>query len=268
MSRLYYKEYGHGDPILLIHGFGAHSYTWRYIVPSLAHCYRVIVVDLKGVGRSEKSLDNKYSIHDQACLVIDLIKRLRLNNLTLVGNSYGGGVALAVIIELLERKEDLISKLILIDSMGYPQRLPLFIKLLRIPFAGNIFVNTLPVSLQVKYILKLAYYDDEKIRDEDITAYAQFLRTSLERNVLLSTARQIVPEDIDSFLVKYPEIKIPTLIIWGEFDEIIPVSIGELLNNSLPNSQLHIIEDCGHIPQEERPKETLELIEDFLTLEH
>src|SRR5262249_14347275 len=94
--RLWVEEAGSGDPILLIHGLGANSYTWRYLAPALARTHHVLSVDLKGFGRSDKPIDAAYGVFDQARLLNALIARRKLTHLSIVGHSFGGGVALAL----------------------------------------------------------------------------------------------------------------------------------------------------------------------------
>ncbi len=81
--KLFYQEEGKGPPLLLIHGFGASTYTWRYVAPELAQTHRVIAVDLKGFGQSDKPFDERYSVFDQAELLAQLIVDKDLRDLTL-----------------------------------------------------------------------------------------------------------------------------------------------------------------------------------------
>ena len=93
------KMRARAPPLLLIHGFGASTYTWRHIAPELARTHRVIAVDLKGFGQSDKPFDSRYSVFDQAELLAELIEEKDLHNLTLVGHSFGGGIALMLALE-------------------------------------------------------------------------------------------------------------------------------------------------------------------------
>src|SRR5919106_720766 len=109
--KLYYRDEGSGPPLLLIHGFGASTFTWRYVAPDLARTNRVIAVDLKGFGQSDKPFDERYSVYDQAELLAQLIQEKDLRDLTLVGHSFGGGVALLLALEAKERLAGRISRL-------------------------------------------------------------------------------------------------------------------------------------------------------------
>ena len=142
--KLYYEEAGKGPPLLLIHGFGASTYTWRHIAPELAQTHRVIAVDLKGFGQSDKPFDSRYSVFDQAELLAELIEEKDLRNLTLVGHSFGGGVALVLALEANQRLEGRIARLVLLDSIAYPQQIPVFFRLLDVPLVSPLGVRMVP----------------------------------------------------------------------------------------------------------------------------
>ena len=261
---LHYETYGHGKPVVLIHGLGVNSFTWRHLIAPLSQHHRVITLDLKGYGMSPKPDDDMYSLYDQSRLVSQFIIEHDLRNVTLVGHSYGGGVALASAVYLSRAHPGRLERLVLIDSIAYKQSLPMFVRLLATPILGPLLVHLVPETRQIRSIMELTYYDDRLIENESVELYAQSLRSPGAKNALLSTARQILPSDIEEFAQMYRELRVPTLILWGKEDEIIPLSIGQRLAFDLPNATLKVLADTGHAPQEESPKETLRLIEGFL----
>lgn len=261
---LHYETYGHGKPVVLIHGLGVNSFTWRHLIAPLSQHHRVIAVDLKGYGMSPKPDDNMYSLYDQSRLVSQFIIEHDLRNVTLVGHSYGGGVALASAVYLSRAHPGRLERLVLIDSIAYKQSLPMFVRLLATPILGPLLVHLVPETRQIRSIMELTYYDDRLIENEAVERYAQSLRSPGAKSALLSTARQILPSDIEEFAQMYRELRVPTLILWGKEDQIIPLSIGQRLAFDLPNATLKVLADTGHAPQEESPKETLRLIEGFL----
>ncbi len=103
---LHFEIRGCGPPILLIHGFGASSFTWSKIIPSLAADHTVISLDLRGFGRSKKPRDGNYTLESQAAAVLDVIDTLDLDDVTLIGHSMGGGVALLVAMRLEQRQPE------------------------------------------------------------------------------------------------------------------------------------------------------------------
>lgn len=262
--RLYYQDVGQGPPILLIHGFGASTYTWQKIIPDLALDHRVIAVDLKGFGRSDKPFDDHYSAFDQAKLLTQFIKQKNLHNLTIVGHSFGGGVALALALEANSQLKGRLSRLVLMDTVAYPQKVPIFFKLLAVPLVSQLGVRMVPPTLQAAEALRIAYYNPSKITQQAIDAYAEPLRSAAGKHAIIYTAREIVPPDLNEIAARYPSIKLPTLIMWCDHDYIVPMRIGLHLKRAIPNASFRLVHSCGHIPQEEEPAETLQILQTFL----
>ncbi|MBX2804484.1 MAG: alpha/beta hydrolase [Hyphomicrobiales bacterium] len=261
--KLAVHESGRGKPLILLHGLGASSYTWRKVIPDLAKSYRVIAIDLKGFGKSDKPLDSRYSLLDHARLIEDFILRRKLRDVTLAGHSYGGGIALAVALNLQESGYDHVSKLILVNSIAYRQPLPFFFQVLRVPIVGELGLSLVPPEVQMARALTIAYYEDRKVTDETIDAYASSLRSEGGRHALLHTIDQLDPELADSFSRRYKNIELPALVMWCSHDKIVPLGYGRRLAKNLPNADFTLIPDCGHIPHEEQPEATLKAIRKF-----
>jgi pimeloyl-ACP methyl ester carboxylesterase len=262
--KLFYRELGEGPPLLLIHGFGASSFTWRRVAPALAENNRVIAVDLKGFGESDKPFDERYSVFDQAELLAQLIEEKDLHDLTVVGHSFGGGVALVLALEAKERLKGRIARLVLLDSIAYPQNIPVFFRMLDMPVVSQLGIRMVPPSVQTRLALQIAYLDDSKIDPEEIETYAAPLKTAAGKHAIIHSARQIVPQGIEELSERYKTIDLPTLIAWCDHDRIVPLEVGIKLRRTLPKSSLRLIEECGHMPQEEQPESTLLLIQEFL----
>jgi pimeloyl-ACP methyl ester carboxylesterase len=261
---LYVTEAGEGPPLLLIHGFGTNIFTWRRVAPELARHHRVIAVDLKGFGQSDKPFDERYSALDQAELLAQLIEDRDLRDVTLVGHSFGGGVALMLALQADTRLAGRLSKLVLLDSIAYPQKIPVFFKLLGVPVMSQLGVRMAPSAWQIEVALKIAYYDDSKIDPAEIQAYAAPMQTAAGKNAIIYSARQIVPDGLDRLAARYNTITLPTLILWCDHDRIVPLDVGLKLRRAMPNSTFKLVSDCGHMPQEEQPEATLRLIRGFL----
>jgi len=263
--QLAYRDHGKGTPVLLLHGFGASSYTWRHVEPALvAAGHRVLTVDLKGFGLSEKPLDENYSIFDQAALISDFVDQLGLKNVTLIGHSLGGGVALALTLHDDPAKRKRIAKLVLIDSVAYAQNIPIAFNILRTPVIGKLGSRLVPLDVQTRVALRLAYHDNSKFDDRDVKRYADPLKDKGSRHAMIQTARQIMPENLPELSARYKTIKIPALIIWCDHDKVIKPHIGLRLHNDLPNSTFRVIGSCGHLPQEEQPQDTVRLLQTFM----
>jgi pimeloyl-ACP methyl ester carboxylesterase len=260
---LNFDDQGKGSPILFLHGFGASMYSYRNLVPALSKSFRVIRVDLKGFGNSPKPNDKNYSIDEQSSLIYQFIIQHNLKHLTIVGHSYGGAIALIVALKLNEEKADRLASLILIDSMSYPQPLPTFIRVLQTPILGALALYVISSKQQALSILKLAYYEDDKITKEAVEAYAAPLNSSGAHNALLQTAKEIIPSNINDIAAMYKNLRVSILILWGRHDKIVPLEIGKRLHKDLLNSEFIVLENTGHIPQEESPDETLKAISGF-----
>ena len=262
---LHFSTYGHGPPILFLHGFGSSSYTWAKIVHPLSSAHKIFAMDLKGFGASEKPEDGRYSLRDQKEAVLAFIDRYALNDLTLVGHSMGGGVALLVAMELEKRSSGRLHRLVLIDSISCPQRLPLFIRLLRLPLLGPFTLRIVPATWSVYAILRLAYYRTQKIERRTVHEYAAPLRKRAGRAALVATARQLIPPDLDSLVAQYRTLRVPVLILWRQEDRIVPLSIGTCLRNAIPTARFRSFPECGHVPQEEWPALTVSALREFIT---
>lgn len=262
-SSLFKEIYGAGDPILCLHGLGANIYSWRHFVAPFSQKNKLILVDFKGCGKSPKPRDKHYSIEDKANEIYSLILEENLANLTLVGNSLGGAICLLLALRLSDEQPGRLSKLILIDSAGDKRYLPPHLSLLR-SVLGAPIIYLSPSRLAAKMTLRMCYYDRKKITAEQVKAYASPLASLGGRHALLETARQCIPANVDELVARLGTIKVPTLILWGREDRVMPLAVGELLHQFIPDSILEVIEECGHIPQEEKPAETIARISAFL----
>ncbi|MGA2937321.1 MAG: alpha/beta fold hydrolase [Syntrophobacteraceae bacterium] len=131
-----YEDHGHGQPLILLHGFGASTYTWRYVLPHFSKAYRVIAIDLKGFGLSDKPKDNNYSVSDQSYIISEFIRVHSLDNVILAGHSIGGAVSIITYLMQCDNSTTHISKLVLIGAACYKQRPPKFISILRVPIVN------------------------------------------------------------------------------------------------------------------------------------
>jgi pimeloyl-ACP methyl ester carboxylesterase len=262
--KLAYEEKGSGHVILFLHGFAESRFTWRYLADGLAPEYRVISLDLKGFGESPKPKDGHYSIYDQAMAVQQFIEEHQLKNITLVGHSFGGGVALALTLMAKETPSWQIDRLILLGAAGYKQNLPSMLQDLNRPLIGRIGVYLMPAYYQAIKGYEFAFYDNKKIPAAGVVESAKNFSRKGSRYVFLHTARQLIPDDINEISQQYSTIKQPALLIWGDKDRIIPRRYGYRLHKDLPNSRLEILPNVGHMTQEEAPEKVLSLIKDFM----
>jgi pimeloyl-ACP methyl ester carboxylesterase len=249
--------------VLLLHGYGGSAFSWRYWIPALAERHEVWAVDLKGHGSAPAPDDDRYSPHDHAELVYRFIIQKDLRELTLFGHSMGGGIALLVALRLLDQGR--LRRLVLVSGAAFPQRLPPFVSLARKGRLARWFFRLVPKRRLIRWVLRSIVHDPEAISGAQVEGYAEPLRSAPHRLALIKTALGIIPSDLDELTARFPEIDVPTLLLWGRHDRVVPLSVGERLMEALPRANLEILEDCGHLPAEELPEDSLKIVEGFLS---
>lgn len=259
IHNVHYLEKGSGSRhILLIHGFGGHSFTWRFLIDQLAKAgYHVWSFDLIGFGYSDKPSDVRYGKDLFVSQIQAFMEAKKIESATLVGNSMGGGLALTMAIEHPEK----IQALVLIDPFAFPLKLPFYFaapkrfgKLTK-PFFGR---------TMTKMLLKEIMYDPRKITEEQITAYTFPFQLSGGKEAFIKTLQNFDPADFDRLSLHYKDLKIPILFIWGKGDRLMPEAYQKKFPQMFPKSETLKIPFCGHIPQEECPEQVIQAILEFL----
>lgn len=252
------------DVFVLLHGYGASSFTWRYWAPELAARGHVLLVDLKGFGDAPRPDDGRYAVADQALLVHDLLVGRRLEGVTLMGHSMGGAVALVTALRLLDEGSGRLARLALVSGAAYRQRFPPFMSLARHSRFSRAALTVIGPRLLAGLVLRTIVYEPTAVTQEQIRGYAAGLSGRAVQRVLIDTALQLLPDDLDALTARYPEIDVPTLLLWGRQDRVVPLQVGLRLARELPRAHLEIIDRCGHLPAEERPDESRRILWDWL----
>lgn len=252
------------ETFLLLHGYAGSSFTWRHWAPTLARRGRVLLVDMKGFGEAPKPDDGRYGPEHLADLVVQLVRDLDLQRLTLIGHSLGGGVALIATLALRDSGERRLHRLVLVASAAYPQRLPPFVAFARRPLLSTLVIRLLGPRVVIRAALRAIVYDRSSVTEQQVTAYARPLESREGIRALLDAGRQIVPDALDELSRRFSEIDLPTLVMWGRHDRVVPLTIGVRLAADLPNARLEILEECGHMPPEELPEASLAILQSFL----
>ncbi|MEZ4424113.1 MAG: alpha/beta hydrolase [Gemmatimonadota bacterium] len=264
-SGLAWTRYGEqGPPLVLLHGFAGNQSTWRFWTPELAADHQVYTVDLKGFGDSPRPRDGRYAPADQAALIDAWLEERDLRDVTLVGHSLGGGVALLTALRLLDRGSERVRRLVVVAGPAFPQPLPRFISMARVPLLGTLALHLLSPERVIRMALSSIVFDPAGLTDTQVANYADPLGRPGGRYALLESARQIVPTDLAQVVTRYPRLTQPTLLLWGRQDIVIPVGIGQRLAATLPRARLEVLDRCGHVVPEERPEASLALVRAFL----
>jgi len=246
--------------LVLLHGFAASRHTWDNLIPLIPlAAYTLHLLDLKGHGTSPQPAYSDYSLHEQARLVAAYLENQRLDEVTLIGHSMGGAVALLTALDC-----DCLARLVLIGCPGYLQTMPRFMAMLALPYVGPLFLTLAPARLVARKGLKAAFFRPERISAALIEGYANGYRTLTAARALAATVRQLVPADHAALVASYGRIAIPTLLLWGAHDRIVKRWQGEQLQRDLAAARLVVIPDCGHNPHEELPRETWLAMRPFL----
>lgn len=261
---LYYEEHGAGRPLLLLHGLGESTFTWHEILPALAARHRVIALDLKGFGRSDKPEDGAYSADDQAALVARFIRARGLSDLTVVGHSFGGTVALRTALAEGIAGTARIRRIAVISAPALPATTARYLDLVLTPLVPETVATVLPTNDVARFLLKEAMGGREP-SEETAKGYAAPYQERDAVRAFLATARAIVNErDTEAISKRYKAIRQPVLVVWCRKDPIVPLRSGRKLAAALPRARLAVIEGCHHLPQHERPKQLLRTLSPFI----
>lgn len=261
--RVHVEEAGAGPPLLLLHGLGASTYTWRHIAPRLAQRNRVIALDLRGFGRSDKPFDHLYAPGDHADVVRAFIKARNLSGLTVVGHSYGGMLALKLALDpRLEARR--IARLVVMSTPAFPQPFSPGVRFLRKPILPYVTLLLVPPELTTTVAFMMEQFGFDRLTDRDISIYAGPLSEPGGPHALIETANRIVPANQHLLIARYPAIRKPTLVVWCRQDSVVPLATGRRLAAVLPRARLSILESCDHVPSEQVPEKLSAEIARFL----
>lgn len=262
---LAWTDRGKGGPtLLLIHGYGANSATWDPWTPELERHHRVVNIDLTGFGRAPRLRDADYRPAAQARRIVGLVRRLDLDAVVPIGHSLGGGVALMVALELLEARGGRLRGLVSVAGAAYPQPLPPFVRLARRPGTARWIYRLLPKGPLIRAVMSRIVRSPSVVTPQRIRAFADPLRTGGSAWSLVESARHTVPENLEKLAARYPDIDVPVLCLWGSHDGVVPLAVGRRLARELPDARLVVLDECGHLPVDERPHESLNALMDFL----
>lgn len=252
-----------GFSVVLVHGSNASLHTWEPWVARLtAKGYRVITLDLPAHGLSGPTPEGLYTSAAYVGIVEKLVDRLGLTRFALGGNSMGGGVAWRYAVAHPER----LTALILIDASGKPMPKgsspPIGFRLARIPVARDILATVTPRSL-IDSSFKQSVSNQAIATPAMIDRYWELLLYPGNRRATVQRFGQYSGDD--GMAAKLKGLTVPTLIIWGREDRLIPVSVAAWFNQQIPGSRVTILDGIGHIPMEEAPERSLAPVLELLS---
>ncbi len=261
-----YVKAGSGPALLLVHGIGDSSDTWRPVFERLAEHHTVIAPDLLGHGRSEKPRGD-YTVAGYANGMRDLLSILEVDRVTVVGHSLGGGVAAQFAYQFPERCE----RLVLVGSGGVGRTVSPLLRMAAVPGVEVLMplLGLPPVKLASRLGAGLMRLFDTALgRDaEEILAVFDALPDAEARRAILRTLRSGVDwqgQVITMLDRAYLAQGVPTLIVWGRRDAIIPLGHGRLAQLAFPGSELEIFDEAGHFPHHSDPAKFAGVVRGFV----
>jgi pimeloyl-ACP methyl ester carboxylesterase len=259
-TRAHLRDQGlrEGPPLVLIHGSNASSLTWQPWVRQLGDTYRLITLDMPGHGLTGAIRGGDYSHETMVKFLAEVKDALGLTKFALGGSSMGGRIAAG----FCEEYPDLVTHLVLVDASGLPFEGPpasLAFRIANIPMLNRVLLYITPRSLVIDG-LQEAISKKDIINDEMIDSYWDFVRMEGTRAALLSRLNTRNKPIKD----RLKDIKIPTLILWGEEDRIVPLDVGREFHRLIQGSKLIVYPKTGHIPQEEVADESAADVRAFL----
>ena len=252
-----------GTAVILIHGHGGSVENWKLNINALAQNHRVYAMDLVGFGRSDKtSIPDSFSCGAQ--FVNDFMEVQHIDRASLIGNSMGGGLTLQFAIQFPDKVE----KLVLANAAGLGKELTLTLRLLTLPLIGEFLSK--PSRKGTTRFLKECVYDSALITDELVETFYQMSILPGAQKSFLSALRAGAnlcgqhADIIRSIVDNLASINVPTLILWGQQDRILPIAHAYVAQGRIPNAKLQILDRCGHLLQLEHPEEFNALLLEFL----
>lgn len=260
-----YRMAGEGPTLLLVHGMAGSSRTWREVMPALARDHRVLAPDLLGHGESAKPLGD-YSLGAFASGLRDLLAVLGIDAVTVVGQSLGGGVAM----QLAYQHPELVQRLVLVGSGGLGREVSWLLRILTLPGAEYLMPVLFPRFVADRGDDLNRALHDFGLRAPHIgemwRAYSSLAGTE-NRRAFLRTLKAVIDPGGQSVSASdrlYLAAAMPTLIVWGDQDPVIPVAHAVSAHEAMPGSHLELFEGVGHFPHVEEPARFVEVIRDFV----
>lgn len=260
-----YRRAGDGEPVLLIHGLAGSSRTWDDVIAPLAEHHDVIAPDLLGHGESAKPLGD-YSLGAFASGLRDLLSVLGVGSVTIVGHSFGGGVAM----QLAYQHPHLVDRLVLVGSGGLGREVSWLLRMLALPGAELLMPIGIPKPIVDRATDLGRMLGRRNIRSPKLAemwrAYSS-LAGAQNRSAFVRTMRGVIDpagQVVSANDRLYLAAHIPTLIVWGDHDGIIPVEHARTAHELIPTSRLEILADVGHFPHVEAPERFNDVLIDFL----
>ncbi len=246
-------------PIVLLHGTSASLHTWEGWMAALQTKRRVISLDLPGFGLTGPFPDGDYRMAHYSAFLAKVLDHLQIERAVLAGNSFGGQLAWHFALDHPQR----VTQLVLVDAAGYPRNatsVPIGFRVAQIPALAPLMANLLPRAL-IKASIRNVYGDPSQVSDELIDRYYELTLRAGNREAL---RQRFIQAEMGQGYTRIAELNVPTLIIWGGRDTLIPADNAKRFNRDIKGSRLLMFDTLGHVPHEEDPAATVAALQAFL----
>jgi pimeloyl-ACP methyl ester carboxylesterase len=253
-----------GPALVLVHGSNASLHTWEPWVGLLGDKYRIVTLDMPGHGLTGAVPGDDYSRDAMVAFTHEVVGQLGLTSYAIGGNSMGGGIAF----QYAEDYPSEVTALILVDASGLPRKVdpdakvPLGFRIARLPVINKVFQFVAPRAMYEEGVRKV-FVDQSKVTTGMIDRYYDL--NLYDGNRRATGIRFALPYGGSELADKAGEITVPTLIMWGDKDGLIPVEFAYEFEKLIPNTTLAIYENVGHIPMEEVPERSAADVDAFLS---
>lgn len=249
--------------LILLHGFALSCDIWLQNIDKLSQNYTVIALDIIGFGKSDVP-KKEISVDFLPQFIFHFLNKLNIAKATFIGHSMGGMISLWIAINYPK----IVESLILVGSAGFKTNIPFHFRLFSLPIFGELMVK--PNKRGLKHALKRSAYKKQVISNELVHSLYTAFKKPGRGQFYLHTCRNAISfygfkyKIIRMIQKECIHIKIPVQLIWGKEDKIISVSHAYRAKKLLPQAQLEIFEQCGHLPQMEEPEKFNYLVFNFL----
>ena len=255
----HYIEKGSGEPVILLHGFFFDTYMWNKNIDLLAEKYKVYAIDLWGFGYSTRDpLDYGYPLYTEQLL--KFMDRLDIPRASLIGQSMGGGT----IINFTVSNRDRVNKIILVDTAGMPNRLPIMGRISNLPKLGEFMYGLNNNFIRRMTLGNTFLHNKQVITEEYFENATRFHKIKGTTEVMLYITRKQFFDTLKEEINKLSLMNVPILIVWGREEKSIPLPIGKEMHRILKDSRLVILDQAGHCSHDDQPDLFNKLTLDFL----
>jgi len=260
-----YRRGGQGPVLVLLHGIAGSSRTWLPAMRLLRSEFSVLAPDFLGHGKSAKPLGD-YSLGNHASAMRDLLHLLDIDRATVVGQSFGGGVAMQLAYQFPERCE----RLVLVDAGGLGREVSWILRLITLPGSEYVMPLLFPGFAREWGDAVAGFFRSHGIRNPEVGEMWRSYRSLTEadnRQAFVRTMRAVIDpggQSVSAIDRLYLAAHMPTLIVWGDRDRMIPVHHAYAAHDALPNSRLEVMQGVGHFPHVEEPARFVEILTDFM----